>query len=652
MAVNNHDKYFTPKDVVEKTLQKVYDLIGIDNVHSFIEPGAGDGAFIEALKKTGKPYRLFDLYPEHPEIEQADFLKLQGERIKGRVIIGNPPYGSASSLFKKFAKKGAELGDWIIFVSPASQYNSNYYLPMLELVDSEHLGDVEYYGSEEYGGKPVKVRTCINTYRVKGEERNEVEDREARVLEDFEIRTIKLIEDGKRIEPDKNSFAIFSYARTPYVGAKIEKYPDIKLGTGFLIKCKKERDINKMSLFLDDFLKNNEEEIIQLYKSKNYGSIGIRVPFLIEKIYEEFYAPKTKEQRVLEDFEIGNVAKKNGRYLPENYKEKYDFFILKWGARMGEMDNEPNRCLYFGIKCLNRSLFEKAKAFFEGFYIKYNGEGKKRTDALYIMQSNFLIEKIYEEFYAPKTKEQRVLEDFEIDTRDHKGQEKKQYDFYLANMATKGVCKFLEDKDEYVVRVGIRCKNDKMKERAEAFFRGFYRFHDEVKEKAEGPPLINKPFLIEKIYEEFYAPKTKEQRVLEDFEIRTSKKRGNPTYDYNDGDFYLCSFGAIGEFHYDNERIYEKYTSIKVKNKSLYEKTRLFCEGFREKYRDEIMNKSAGTIGFTNPFLIDKIYEEFYAHEDQQTPEDKTPYFPPEYGDNEELWIAEDKKKIVAEALF
>ena len=177
MAVNTKDKYYTPEWLVKHTVKKAVEIIGKENITDIIEPSAGDGAFIEELDKLAKELGVnvgyYDLYPSHPRIIKMDYKKLIKSYKKGRLIIGNPPFGTSSSLWKAFCKKSAKIGDFIAFVSPASQYKSNYYFKEGELIYSELLNDVEYRGDEEYGGKDQKVRTCLDIYKVYDREEEE-----------------------------------------------------------------------------------------------------------------------------------------------------------------------------------------------------------------------------------------------------------------------------------------------------------------------------------------------------------------------------------------------------------------------------------------------------------------------------------------------
>ena len=175
MAVNTKDKYYTPDWLVEHTIKKAIEIIGKENIREIVEPSAGDGVFIEPLKKAfpDLKQRYYDLYPEHPEVIEQNYKEIRLTYKKGRLTIGNPPFGAGSSLWKAFCRKAATNSDYIVYISPASQYKSNYYFKEGELIYSELINDVEYRGSEVEGGKNQKVRTCLNIYKVYDREEEE-----------------------------------------------------------------------------------------------------------------------------------------------------------------------------------------------------------------------------------------------------------------------------------------------------------------------------------------------------------------------------------------------------------------------------------------------------------------------------------------------
>ena len=150
------DKYYTPKRVVDICISRVKALgVGFSEV---IEPSAGNGAFLEGINNNFHcPKFLYDIKPEHSAIVEQDFLKLDLQYKKDRLIIGNPPFGSRNSLIIKFFKKSIELGDYIAFVLPVSQMNNVKQLYEFDLVESVDLGFQEYSG--------VKLHCCFNIYK-------------------------------------------------------------------------------------------------------------------------------------------------------------------------------------------------------------------------------------------------------------------------------------------------------------------------------------------------------------------------------------------------------------------------------------------------------------------------------------------------------
>lgn len=121
---NTIDKYYTKQTVVNLCLEYFQKNVLFDNKTDWIiEPSAGNGSFIEGIKKISHYYRFYDLEPNHPEIIQQDYLSWDSQTIyrSGKIhIIGNPPFGRQSSLAIQFVKKSAEFCDTFSFILPKS----------------------------------------------------------------------------------------------------------------------------------------------------------------------------------------------------------------------------------------------------------------------------------------------------------------------------------------------------------------------------------------------------------------------------------------------------------------------------------------------------------------------------------------------------
>lgn len=146
------DKYYTPPRVAHKCIETVTNLLENEEVYDIIEPSAGAGAFSELLDCTA-----YDINPQGKDIIKANFLKLRIPYLKGRLVIGNPPYGHTFNLGRKFLKKSCDIGDYVAFILPISQYNNNQHTKTHKIIHSQYLGNLNYSGRH--------VETCFNVYK-------------------------------------------------------------------------------------------------------------------------------------------------------------------------------------------------------------------------------------------------------------------------------------------------------------------------------------------------------------------------------------------------------------------------------------------------------------------------------------------------------
>ena len=96
------DKYYTPLDKAKYCIDKVYKIIGENNISEVIEPSAGSGSFSLQIPTTCWAY---DIEPEDDRIVKQDYLELEMGYKKGRVVGFNFPFGKGNTLSVKFYKK-------------------------------------------------------------------------------------------------------------------------------------------------------------------------------------------------------------------------------------------------------------------------------------------------------------------------------------------------------------------------------------------------------------------------------------------------------------------------------------------------------------------------------------------------------------------
>jgi predicted RNA methylase len=121
---NTIDKYYTKNAVVDSCVELVKKYIQINSSELIIEPSAGNGSFISAIKGLTNNHLFYDLEPENEEIVKQDYLQFNYTDVKNKFerihIIGNPPFGRQSSLAIKFIKKSCEFCSSISFILPKS----------------------------------------------------------------------------------------------------------------------------------------------------------------------------------------------------------------------------------------------------------------------------------------------------------------------------------------------------------------------------------------------------------------------------------------------------------------------------------------------------------------------------------------------------
>jgi predicted RNA methylase len=122
---NTIDKYYTKSTIVDLCLDYIKQTIQIDaNNDLVIEPSAGNGSFIAAIKSLTSHCVFYDLEPEHEEIVRQDYLEYKHDTticVYDKIhVIGNPPFGRQSSLAIQFIRKSCEFCDSFSFVLPKS----------------------------------------------------------------------------------------------------------------------------------------------------------------------------------------------------------------------------------------------------------------------------------------------------------------------------------------------------------------------------------------------------------------------------------------------------------------------------------------------------------------------------------------------------
>lgn len=284
MAKTENDKYYTRQPEVDRVMQIVRKYIPLDEVKEIIEPSAGDGAFckdiIKLATELGATYRFFDLFIDDVDtpykIERMDFRNLEKEigYKRGRLFIGNPPFGNGSSLYKLFRDGSMRMGDWAVYIGPASLWNVYWGLKGMHLVYTELLGNVEYRGPQQ-----LKVNTAINVYkRIEPEEE-----------EDFFFDAKKTLENDVLIDKytrdtpsDADFFLVYMTSSKKNFGTLD---PERKFSQHIGIKVNNKEKFEEIKEFCETFNKKYVDEIF----NKAIGAPRLQQDFVRRKMLEELY---------------------------------------------------------------------------------------------------------------------------------------------------------------------------------------------------------------------------------------------------------------------------------------------------------------------------------------------------------------------------
>ena len=173
---------------------------------------------------------------------------------KGRLIIGNPPYGPKMQTVVKFFKKSIELGDYISFILPISQLDNIMSLYEFNLIYSEDLGMQKYSDRNIY--------CCLNIFKRPEKNLNNKPK--------FKMNDIKIVRDAKKGYDDIQDYDI----RMVYWGSgcagKILNRDDKRYAGEYKIKINNEKLRDRIIDVISNTDWKKELKTIAMLKIKQY----------------------------------------------------------------------------------------------------------------------------------------------------------------------------------------------------------------------------------------------------------------------------------------------------------------------------------------------------------------------------------------------
>ena len=118
--VDELDQFYTHPKLAQSFASKVLTRWSDPDV-LFVEPSAGDGAFLNPLIEANRKVRAVDLDPQTTNIQRKDFLEDESifwGKHSAIVVVGNPPFGKNACMAVRFFNHAAKWADEIAFIVP------------------------------------------------------------------------------------------------------------------------------------------------------------------------------------------------------------------------------------------------------------------------------------------------------------------------------------------------------------------------------------------------------------------------------------------------------------------------------------------------------------------------------------------------------
>lgn len=166
---NALDQFYTRPETAQECFQKLDEIAEryCEGKIVYIEPAAGDGAFLEPLRRAGRRFQGLDIEPHGEGIRKMDFLTVSESELEGdldsRVFIGNPPFGKRSALAVQFLNISLTYSHVVGFILPV-QFNK--YLTQRRIVPEARLISNVPLPSDSFieRGRPVSIRTAFQIW--------------------------------------------------------------------------------------------------------------------------------------------------------------------------------------------------------------------------------------------------------------------------------------------------------------------------------------------------------------------------------------------------------------------------------------------------------------------------------------------------------
>lgn len=172
MTYKEKDQFFTCKTLALECVKDMLDKLTNPEEYIWIEPSAGKGVFIDALKELLPNANIisFDIEKNDTckECIIQDFLEWNGyDPAFKYIVFGNPPFGLRGNMALRFINHASVFADYVCFVLPPlfssdGKGSPSLRIPNMNLIYSVKNKENTFFDPEN---NSIKVQTIFQIYK-------------------------------------------------------------------------------------------------------------------------------------------------------------------------------------------------------------------------------------------------------------------------------------------------------------------------------------------------------------------------------------------------------------------------------------------------------------------------------------------------------
>ena len=166
MSKKDLDQFYTKPEIAKLFVEKINNLVPLQNFDQVIEPSAGTGNILQYLPEGSL---AFDLEPMSDGIIKKDWFDYEHDILQNPIriaVVGNPPFGTGymNPLAKGFFNHASKFANMIAFIVPAKYHSSWKVHKQLDSQFGLYFSEILPKDSFIRHGEPHDVNCCMQVW--------------------------------------------------------------------------------------------------------------------------------------------------------------------------------------------------------------------------------------------------------------------------------------------------------------------------------------------------------------------------------------------------------------------------------------------------------------------------------------------------------